>query len=123
MSILPDFGGCFRGLTNDGWRRTQHGFQAQNLRHGPRRGSTSGNLDKNGLRLPQDGFDVDGTGHVVDVFENLRESKFIFDQNVFLGVEESDANEEVEVAARMPRPQYFPQPHYIGEGKFALEMN
>ena len=110
-------------MTDGRRRRTEHGFEAENLGDGARRRPAAGDLQEDGLGLGEHGVDVDGAGHVVDVFEDFRESKFIFDQNVFLGVEESDANEQVEIAARMTRPQHLPQTHDVGEGELPLEMN
>ena len=88
-----------------GRRRTQHGFETENLGNGARRGPTAGDLQENGLGLGQNGVDVDRAGHIVDVLQDFGESKFIFHQNRFLGVEESDADEQVEIATRMTRPQ------------------
>ena len=120
-AVFPDFD---LGRMADGRsRRAQHRLQAQDFGNGAGRRPTAGDLDENGFGLFQDGVDVDGAGHVVDVLEDFRESKFIFDQDVFLGVEESDADEEVEIAAGMTRPQNLPQRHDVRKGKLTLEMN
>jgi len=59
--------------------------------------------------------------HVIDVFENLCESKAVLHDGSLLHVQHGEADQEMKIRAGPVSPKNFPDPHYVTEGKLSFE--